>query len=219
MDITPRNIGDVLCLYATAECVRITDIKGHHIYYDREYGSSYMTPAQTADAFVVTDPDRLAVFSQNCDLGKVLLHAELAAMNDLLSSDCTDQELEAAGKSLDTTRRHQHALFTRIDAYRATWTAGIPHAHAYLADLARKQAASLFWGIPVSHTRSHAGKDLFYVNGNALDHQKAATVLGLSCYREPERKMHLDGQIRSARSRRGQNPFEPAGRTEHQYTR
>lgn len=219
MDITPRNIGDVLCLYATAECVRITDINGNHIYYDREYGSSYMTSAQTADAFIVTDPDRIAVFSRNCDLGKVLLHAELAAMNDLLSSDCTGQELEEAGKSLDTTRGHQHDLFTRIDAYRATWTPGIDHAQAYLANLAKKKAASMFWGIPVSHTRSPGGQDLFFVNGKALDHQKAATVLGLTCYREPERKMHLDGQIRFARSRRGQNPFEPAGRTEQQHTR
>lgn len=219
MDITPHNIGDVLCLYATAECVRITDIKGHHVYYDKEYGSSYMTPAQTADAFIVTDPDRLAVFSRNCDLGKVLLHAELGAMNDLLSSDCTDQELAEASQSLDTTRRHQHDLFTRIDTYRATWTAGIPQAQAYLTDLALQKAASMFWGIPVSHKRSSSGKDLFFVNGKALDRQKAATVLGLIRYCEPERKMHLDGQIRSARSRRGQNPFEPAGRSEHEYTR
>jgi len=119
MDITHKNIGDVLCLYSTAECICITDVKGHHVYYDKEYGSSYMTTAQTADAFFVTDPDRLAFFDQNRSLGKVLLHAELSAMNDLLSADCTEQEIQAASKSLETTRQHLHHLYSRIDANRA----------------------------------------------------------------------------------------------------
>ena len=178
-----------------------------------------MTTAQTADAFIVTDPGRLAVFSRNCDCGKILLHAELAAMNDLLSSDCTDQERETAGQSLDTTRRHQHHLFSNIDAYRNTWSAGITNAHTYLTELASQNAANLFWGISVTHKPAPDGEEYFLVNNQVLDLKEASVFLGRASYQQPERKMHLDGLIRVAKNRRGQNPFEPAGRQDHYNTR
>ena len=212
MEITRNHIGEVICLYPFAECVRIQDVTDRYVFYEKEFGSSYATYAHTADGFCVTDPARLEMFDQNCSLGKVLLNAELAAMEDLLSNATTDEEITMASESLENTRRHQHVLFERIDAQRNVWNAGQSIAGQYIQERLNSKGSEFFWGRKVEHLHASNGADLFRIDGRTYDPKHAVAYLSGLLYREPERKLALDAQIRTAGSRRQRNPlaFETA---------
>ena len=215
MEITRNHIGEVICLYPTAECVRIQDVSDRYVFYEKEFGSSYATYAHTADGFCITDPARLEIFDSNCRLGKVLLNAELAAMEDLLSNSNTDEEIMMASASLEKTHRHQHVLHERIDTQRNTWSAGQNIADKYLQERLNGKGSEIFWGRKVELLHATDGTDLFRIDGRTFYPAHAAKYLSSVQYHEPERKLALDAQIRTAGSRRQRNPL--AFETAHTY--
>lgn len=219
MQITKENIGNVLCLYQTGECIRIEDVKDRLIYYQREYGSHYCTHEFTADAFPVTDHARIAVFDRNYELGHALESAELAALKTILDGHHTPEEVKNADVTLNSIRAQQMHLHERLDRERAMSTPGPELAGAFASQLYEMGTGShdTLFGHRVENCSSFNGT--ISVDGKQLSYENGVAHLSSVRYQPVSQKQRLDEIISTAKERINKNPFtiHPTPVTEHDH--
>lgn len=219
MQITKANIGDVLCLYQTGECIRIEDIVLNYIHYQREYGSHYATHEFTADALRVEDPVRIASFDRNYELGKALSAAELAAQRTMYDGFHSAEDVHEASVSLQHIHAQQKYLMDRLDKERFSLAPGTALAKAFLSQLYEMGSGShdIFFGHKVENRSS--GFNDFFVDGRHFSYEDCVKHLSAIKCRQVSRTSRLDDLISCAKQRVNKNPFtiHPVPATEHDH--
>lgn len=219
MQITKENIGAVLCLYQTGECIRIEDVKDRLIHYQREYGSNYTTHEFTADALPVTDPTRIADFNRNYEFGHALESAELAARKTILDGLHTPEEVRDAQITLNHIQAQQKHFHARLDRDLSRRHPGPELARAFATQLYNmgEGAHDTLFGHDVENCRGHFGD--FFTDNKRFYFLEAVSYLSYVNFIEIPQKSRLDELISSAKERTNKNPFtvHPTPVTEHDH--
>lgn len=201
MHITSANCGDMLCLYQTGERIRILDVNERTILFERENGRHYATFDRNFNAFTDNDPDRLARFNKNAQLGRTLLAAKIRA-NGILTDirPITGNARQEASGVLDVAQQQLSVMEQRIAQERAAETPGRELANAFLSQLYEQGTGShdTFWGHRVENVSQMTGT--FSIDGQRCDYSDAEARLSQVHFKEPHKG--LDAQISSADQRR-----------------
>lgn len=204
MQITRENIGDTLCLYASAKCIRILDVSPQYVDYATEDGYHYATKEHSVDAIPVTNSERLAVFDENYKLGRTLNAAEYKAFVGLF--DGTKKENSAVNNVLSTIKEQQRFLDSRLHSDRGRTAPGEALANEFLSQLSERSSGShdTFWGHKIKLISNWSYE--FEINGKVMDYATAKDYLSQVRFSEPTKKLSLDDKIREAGNRREKVP-------------
>lgn len=201
MQITNENVGDTLCLYEKAKYIRILDVNPQYVYYATEDGSHYATSERFADALLVTDPDRLAVFEENYMLGKALNAAEYKAFVHMFSD--SEPERGEADNVLSVVRAQQEHLSSRLSSDRKKNVPGEALTAQFLSQFSERSSGShvTFWGHKVQLLSSWTYE--FLIDGKTMSYETAKDYLSkVQLCTEPTRKPSLSDTINAANIRR-----------------
>lgn len=203
MQITKDNVGDTLCLYQSAEHIKILDVTSRYVVFAQEDGTHYVNAAHTADAFPITDPDRVASFERNYSLGKVLNAAKTKAVE--LVADGRHRESREASSVLRSVRSQLNHLISRMNVERAQASPGKALAQQFLSQLSSRTAGShdTFWGHKV-WLLSNWTYD-FQIDGKKMDYSTAVSYLSKIRLVEQTKNLSLSDKIAMADARRTRN--------------
>lgn len=201
MQITSANCGDMLCLYHSGQRIRILEVDERAVTYLRESGDRYITTQYYFDAFVDTNPDRMARFDENSRLGEAYIAAEKSALKTMLSDpNATDEERQEAQQVLNTVSEQREFMNRRMAGERAAETPGKMLASAFLSALYERGTGShdTFWGHRVENVSQTTGT--VSIDGRHYDYSDAEAHLSQVLFKAPAKG--LDAQILSADRRR-----------------
>lgn len=117
MQITPDNIGDIICLNNRSGYLQIEFVDDELVQFCHENGSRFASFSHEIDGSVVQEPERIQQFQANASLGTVLHNAEFSAIRSLINGTSTHEQRRDANAVLLSVKELQQHMSDRLNPH------------------------------------------------------------------------------------------------------
>lgn len=207
MNITPENVGDILCYYETGKRIRIQEVSDNFVFFKSETGETFTMRDFSADVLPEKDADRISRFEANIRIGEALNLSEKKALSVIAAGNAvSSQEREDAERVLKVVDEQRDNITKRLNLELEQNPIGKGLAEAFMSNLYEQGTGShdTILGHRVENISQHSG--LFKIDGKMCDYATAVSVLSqLKKASTQERKPGIDSIIKSAASRQSES--------------